>query len=134
MPSAVQPPLLSEVLPTFAEELRQLLTATGEPELAAQVSGLRIVDRCRCGDDFCATFYVRPKPNGSYGPNHRNVSLIPNEGMLILDVVWPEYPVISQRESKHTTNTRLVLPQGLNSREVALACCGHADLFLQGST
>ena len=30
----------------------------------------------------------------------------------ILDLVWPEYPVISQRESKHTTNTTLVLPQG----------------------
>jgi hypothetical protein len=58
-----------------------------EPDLAAQVPGLRIVDRCRCGDDFCATFYVRPKPKGTYGPDHRNVALTPKEGMLILDVV-----------------------------------------------
>ena len=32
-------------------------------------------------------FYVLPKPNGAYGPDHRNVALTPNKGMLILDVV-----------------------------------------------
>ena len=90
MPNTLQSPLLSDVLPAFAVELRQLLAASDEPELAAQVSGLRILDRCRCGDDFCATFYVRPKPNGAYGPDHRNVALTPNEGMLILDVVGEE--------------------------------------------
>lgn len=49
--------------------------------------GLRIVDRCRCGDDICAAFYGRRKPTGAYGPNHRNVALTPEEGMLIVDVV-----------------------------------------------
>jgi hypothetical protein len=79
--------LLTEALPAFATELRQLLEAQGELELAAQVSGLVILDRCRCGDDFCATFYTQPKPKGAYGPGHRNVALTPEEGMLILDVV-----------------------------------------------
>jgi hypothetical protein len=37
--------------------------------------------------DFCATFYVRPKPEGAYGRDHRNVPLTPKGGMLILDVV-----------------------------------------------
>ena len=60
-------PLLSEVLPAFAEELRGQLIASDEPELAEQVGHLRIVDRCRCGDDFCATFYVLPRPSGVYG-------------------------------------------------------------------
>jgi hypothetical protein len=32
-------------------------------------------------------FYVLPKPDGAYGPGHRNVALTPKEGMLILDVV-----------------------------------------------
>jgi hypothetical protein len=79
--------LLSEALPSFAAELRQLLTEKGELELAAQVPGLMIFDRCRCEDDFCATLYTQPKPEGSFGPGHRNVRLMPDAGMLILDVV-----------------------------------------------
>jgi hypothetical protein len=79
--------LLTDTLPEFATDLRQLLIEQGEPALAAQVAGLMIRDRCRCGDDFCATFYTEPKPNGADGPSHRNVALIPEEGKLILDVV-----------------------------------------------
>ncbi len=82
--------LLAAVLPTFAAELRQLLIEQAEPELAAQVPGLAIVDRCRCGDGFCSTVYTKPKPDGAYGPGHRNVRLMPSEGMLILDVVAGE--------------------------------------------
>jgi hypothetical protein len=79
-------PLLTDLLPAFATELQQLLTDRGELELAAQVPGLAILDRCRCGDDFCATFYAQPKPEGSFGPGHRNVALTLDEGMLVLDV------------------------------------------------
>jgi hypothetical protein len=78
---------LAEVLPEFAAELRQLLEEKGESELAAQVPGLLILDRCRCGDDICATFYTQPKPNGGYGPGHRTAVLAPEEGMLLVDVV-----------------------------------------------
>ena len=81
---------LCEAMPTVATELRELLDRQGEAELAAQVSSLKIFERCRCGDDFCATFYTQPKPNGAYGPGHRNVALTPDEGMLILDVVAGE--------------------------------------------
>ncbi len=77
---------LIDVLPAFAAELEALLLEE-EPALAVQVRGLTIVDRCRCGDDFCATFYSEPRPEGSYGPSHRNVPLDPGQGMLILDVV-----------------------------------------------
>ena len=56
-------------------------------ELAAQVKRLVIVDRCRCGDDFCASFYTQPKPEGAYGLGHRSMELEPAEGMLILDLV-----------------------------------------------
>lgn len=82
--------LLTDILPEFATELRRLLLEQGESDLAAQVPGLAILDRCRCGDDFCATFYTQPKPEGRYGPGHRNVALTPEEGMLILDVVAGE--------------------------------------------
>lgn len=80
-------PLLTDTLPAFSAELRQLLDEHGEPELAAQVPSLAILDRCRCGDDFCATIYTQPKPEGGFGPGHRNVRLMPKEGMLILDIV-----------------------------------------------
>ena len=33
---------------------------TGESELADTVPDLTIVERCRCGDDFCATMYTYP--------------------------------------------------------------------------
>ncbi len=78
---------LTEVLPAFATELRQLLIEKGERELAAQVPELMILDRCRCGADFYATFYTQPKPQGGFGPSNRNVALAPEEGMLLLDVV-----------------------------------------------
>ena len=83
--------LLTETLPDFASELQQLLETQGEPELAAQVSGLRIFDLCGCGDDICSTFYTKPRPEGSFGPGLRNVRVIPPDGaLLILDVVNEE--------------------------------------------
>ena len=85
-------PLLTDILPEFATELRNLLTEQEEPELAAQLPTLAIYDRCRCKDDFCCgTFYTQRKPEGGYGPGHRSVRLIPEEGtLLILDVVAGE--------------------------------------------
>jgi hypothetical protein len=45
--------LLAHVLPAFAAEVPRLLNEKGEPELAGQVSGLMIFDRCRCGESDC---------------------------------------------------------------------------------
>ena len=81
------PQLLRSALPSFAEELHRLLVAAGHPDLFNQVDELQIVDRCRCGDDFCATFYTQPKPTGSYGSRHRCIELEPEAGVIILDVV-----------------------------------------------
>jgi len=78
---------LKESLPELSDELRELLLDAAEPNLSAQINLLEIVDRCRCTDDFCSSFYTAPKPVGSYGPNHRNVTLEPSKGMIILDVV-----------------------------------------------
>ena len=95
--------VLSDAFPLLSQELQQLLRDAGETDLASQVPGLRIVDRCRCGDDFCASFYTLPKPNGAYGPGHRNVALTPAQGMLILDVVDD---VIAQVEVLYRTDIR----------------------------
>lgn len=80
-------PLLTEAIPQLATELIALLEQEGETDLAARVAGLRLVDRCRCGDDFCATVYTVPRPRGAWGPGHENIALNPVEGHLILDVV-----------------------------------------------
>jgi hypothetical protein len=82
------------MFPTLARELQELLAAQSETQLAAQVPGLAVVERCRCGDDFCGTFYVFPKPSGAYGPGHRNVALEPKHGMLILDVLDDEIAAV----------------------------------------
>jgi hypothetical protein len=79
--------LLRNVLPAFAEELKHLLNTNGRAKLGEQVDSLSIVDRCCCGDDFCASFYTQPKPEGSYGPSLECVELEPERGMIILDVV-----------------------------------------------
>ena len=68
-------PLLAEAIPELAVELTALLKEAGE------------TDRCRCGDDFCATIYMVPPPQGDWGPGHENVALNPARGDLILDVV-----------------------------------------------
>jgi hypothetical protein len=72
--------LLIEILPVLADELEQLLEK-------AEVSQLTIVERCRCGDDCCASFYTQLSPEGHYGPGGRSVELKAPEGMLILDIV-----------------------------------------------
>jgi hypothetical protein len=101
---------LGEALPEFCDELKSLLLEAGEPQLAEQVSSLQIEDRCRCGDDFCATFYTGSKPEGSYGPQHRNIVLSPVKGMLILDVVADEIKCV---EVLYRDELRLSLEQAL---------------------
>jgi hypothetical protein len=81
------PELLVDMFPELSAELQKLLRASGEHGLAEQISGLRVVDRCRCGDDFCTTFYTQPEPKGPYGPGLRTVALEPIAGYLIIDVV-----------------------------------------------
>jgi len=78
---------LAEEFPELASELSELLNRAGEEELAGTVVELKVLDRCRCGDDFCATMYTVPRPQGAWGKGHRNVALDPKTGFLILDVL-----------------------------------------------
>jgi hypothetical protein len=92
--AAAERKLVVDMFPALATELQELLAARSENQLAVQVPTLAIVERCRCDDDFCGMFYVLPKPDGAYGPGHRNVALTPKEGMLILDVVADQIAAI----------------------------------------
>jgi hypothetical protein len=83
-------PLLRDIHPGFSAELVSLLEAEGESDLAICANDVHIINRCPCTDDFCQSFYTAPKPEGAYGPGHRNVSLSPShdhDGMIVLDVV-----------------------------------------------
>ena len=80
-------PLLQEVLPEFTDELRALLKKDELIQLVGQVASLRIVDRCRCGEESCASFYTVPKPEGAWGAGHENIVLDAGEWMLVLDTV-----------------------------------------------
>ncbi|WP_285557386.1 hypothetical protein [Actinoplanes regularis] len=83
-----EPPLLSDKWPHLAAELMTALREEEESDLARQVGTLHVLEQCDCDDDFCQSFYTAPKPNGAYGPGHRNVGLSPSRpGYLILDVV-----------------------------------------------
>jgi hypothetical protein len=67
------PPLLKEAWPELFEEIRgDLLGHINDPRLAfdhslhlrllQQLEGLRMVERCRCGTNLCASFYTVPVP------------------------------------------------------------------------
>jgi hypothetical protein len=127
--------LLVDTIPSFATELYQLLEEQGEPDLAAQVPALVILDRCRCTDDICATFYTQPKPKGGFGPGHRNMHLMPEEGMLILDVVAGEIACVEVLDRndvrENLDEATFPAPSGEPTRAEALACAhpsGRAPL------
>jgi hypothetical protein len=78
---------LAHIAPAFAEELAALLRAEGERALAEQVLTAAVVDRCRCGEEWCASFYTAPRPRGAYGPALESIDLEPSVGGAVLDVV-----------------------------------------------
>ena len=77
---------LVDVLPNFAAELAEALRLENGVVLADQVRELSISAVCGCGDDFCASVYTGPRPDESWGAEHRNVTPT-MAGMVILDVV-----------------------------------------------
>ncbi len=79
--------LLRDLLPDLAEELEKLLLDEELRALAEQITSLNVLDRCRCGDDFCASFYTLPKPDGAWGPKHETVQLNPESRVICIDVV-----------------------------------------------
>ncbi|MGB6691992.1 MAG: hypothetical protein WBE76_29470 [Terracidiphilus sp.] len=87
MPRTSAPPRLVEVFPEFALELEELLIRANRAELAAQIPELSIARRCRCEDDFCATFHTQHERERRSGRDFGHLELQPKAGMIILDIV-----------------------------------------------
>jgi hypothetical protein len=79
--------LVREVLSELVPELENGLREYQLPALALQVANLVIVDRCRCGDDFCATFYTAPKPSAAFDSQLETIELDCEQGYLNVDVL-----------------------------------------------
>lgn len=82
-----QAPLMVDVVPELAAEIERGLRASGDVELADQVAGLRMTKSCGCGDDFCASFYTAPIPEG---PSARKRVGLPLPNHLIIHIVEGE--------------------------------------------
>jgi hypothetical protein len=83
----MEAPLLINAIPELAEELTSLLDKPGLFDVAEQVARLSIVDRCRCGEDSCATFYTAPRSAEAWGAGHENIPLSSESGLLVLDLL-----------------------------------------------
>jgi hypothetical protein len=79
------PPLLSSVLPQFADEVASAL-AREHPELAPQVDGLRIGSICGCSDPACMTFDVPGRRRRDYS---FSIELEGLDGLVLVDVSEP---------------------------------------------
>ena len=80
-------PLLTDAIPELAEELKSLLAKSEFSDVANQVATLRVIDRCSCNENSCATFYTATRPTGALGVGHENVLLDSETGLLVLDLL-----------------------------------------------
>jgi hypothetical protein len=81
-------PFVREVLPELASELKDALARQGQPDLAAQIDGLRIKSLCGCDDDFCGSFYTGEPPYGQWSDLGDHYSLpVETDWLIVLDVV-----------------------------------------------
>jgi hypothetical protein len=75
---------LDDVMPDIAEELYIGFRKARRPDLAESVWELELVDRCRCGEEFCATFYTQPNEPWSGKVEHLIIDMI---GLLCIELV-----------------------------------------------
>ena len=105
-------PLLIDAIPELGGELKSLLAKSEFSDVASQVDELRIIDRCQCGEDSCATLYTVTRPDGAWGAGHENVLLDAESGLLVLDLVNRKIvgvEVLNRKEIKKKLDK--ILPQ-----------------------
>ena len=78
---------MTEFSPDLASLLIDALGADGLVDLADSFRELKVHEPCSCGDEFCTSFYTGPRPDGPWGPGHRNLVYDFDPGMIVLDIV-----------------------------------------------
>ncbi len=76
---------LSQALPQFAQELSRGLISLGYTQLAASVDSLEIVERCKCDEPGCVTFYAVPKLSAPH-PDKCQRIIAPVRGVTCIQV------------------------------------------------
>ena len=78
-PGRAEPVPLRELDPELAHELRAVLLASRDPELANAVGDLAVAEPCRCDDPECASFYTvdRFRAAWYWGRRGRTIPLRP---------------------------------------------------------
>jgi hypothetical protein len=79
----------------LADSLRRRLIETGHGELASKVDQLRVVDRCRCGEPGCESFYTVParELRRFWGRGGKTIALGPG---LAVDIVEGEIVAVEK--------------------------------------
>ncbi len=77
---------LADALPKFAEELAHGLAVQGHKHLAEAVLSVEIVERCRCDEPGCVTFYAVPKTSATAWPASKRV-IAPAKGVMCVHYI-----------------------------------------------
>ena len=125
---------VGELFLRFCEELQDLISAAGRPDLVDQVRSLPVVSRCTCGESNCAHFYTADPPAGSYGPGHFSVLLDADSGFVALDVLSETIvavEVLDRPDVKQILDA--VFPLSNADRSTRLPCPSCGFLTVPGS-
>lgn len=76
-----------EAFPDLAAEVVALLERAGHAGLAEQLPELSVLERCRCGDDSCATIEMTVGAELGAASVRETIPLDPETGMISVDVV-----------------------------------------------
>lgn len=100
---------LAAALPEFAAEVRRILEHCGEHALAEQVETLWVFDRCRCGEEDCATVYTDADERPA--STHRGIGAhLPNGDYMLIEVDDERIISIEAFSAKFAMILREVLP------------------------
>lgn len=89
---------LKDILPAFAEEIKDTLMRMNMPDIASQIDNLRIYKRCDCNSDFCSSFYTAENETA--------------QDTIILDIDW-EFETIKNASNDVTVSVFKKYPQDM---------------------
>lgn len=87
---------LKDILPAFADEIKDALMRMNMPDIASQIDNLTIYKRCDCPDAFCSSFYTAENETAN--------------DTIVLDIDW-EFETIKNASNDVTVSVFKKEPQ-----------------------